>query len=426
MLSRIATVARHPVALWLSAIAIATWAIARATRFREGAPFVLWGDAGIVFGKSSEILRSARYPASVALGNFNDVFPYPPPAALLFGAIASLGAPIFMASWTLLMIAGLFAAFRFSVVNESLHIKRAFVALMPLIIILVHNPIEFDLVNDNNNLIVLALVMASFALMTRAPVAAGLLLALPIAIKLYSAALVLWLVVYRPRAAIACAVALGALWIVLPLGIFGAADAVALYRGWLDQIAIVNHPWVYELPAGQGPPLISLRRAAAWFSNRPPYATETAVTLRAMQAAWVAVLAVYAMQVWRAGKVRATSRAALSDWAIVLLAPLPFSPWLEPYHAVSMIPAFVLCVLVLFDDTAPNRERLITGAVCGVVLAIKAAGTPFEIRGFVFLIQFALLVLALGSIRRVLARNETEPISRPNYAAVAGGSASTE
>jgi hypothetical protein len=41
----------------------------------------------------------------------------------------------------------------------------------------------------------------------------------------------------------------------------------------------------------------------------------------------------------------------LADWLVLLLFPLPFSPWLEPYHAVPMLTAAVLLVAVAMDQT---------------------------------------------------------------------------
>ena len=45
-----------------------------------------------------------------------------------------------------------------------------------------------------------------------------------------------------------------------------------------------------------------------------------------------------------------------------MLAPLPFSPWLEPYHAVPMVPGAILFVVVALDDDILASDRRIAVA----------------------------------------------------------------
>ena len=73
---------------------------------------------------------------------------------------------------------------------------------------------------------------------------------------------------------------------------------------------------------------------------------------------WIALLAWYAWRCRDCLVAKIPSRAALADWTILLLAPLPFSPWLEPYHAVPLLVAAVLCIAVALDGRMPHGDRL--------------------------------------------------------------------
>ncbi|MET0850004.1 MAG: hypothetical protein ABW020_02645 [Candidatus Rokuibacteriota bacterium] len=57
----------------------------------------------------------------------------------------------------------------------------------------------------------------------------------------------------------------------------------------------------------------------------------------ALWALWLGALLWYARRALAAGRGSAPSRAALADWTVLLLAPLPLSPWLEPYHPVPVL-----------------------------------------------------------------------------------------
>jgi hypothetical protein len=374
-----------------------------ACKFRIATLALLSGDASIIFQSSLTIAGAGRYPAQSALGNFNDIFPYPPPAVLTFAALAQLGPTIFMVVIEVLAFVGLFAVVRLCVSYED----RAVVRLWPLLllpaILLTYNPIEYDLLGRNVNLTILALTLSSFALLRRAPVASGVVLALAISLKLYSGLLLIWLIVFNRRAAISCIAALAVLWVVAPLLHWGGAGAVQIYRDWLDQLTIANGSWVYALAGtGSGPPLITLRLAASRLLTADPFGSDVRHLLLLLQAAWIAVLAVYAYRARRRPASEDASRATLADWFVLLVAPLPFSPWFEPYHAVALIPGFVLGMVLVLDRSQSVRARAVMALACVAAAVVKELPVAFEMRGLVFTAQFAFVILALSFVRPAL------------------------
>ncbi len=394
----------------VAAIGIAVvYFLYNACKFRIATLALLSGDASIIFQSSLTIAGSGRYPAQSALGNFNEIFPYPPPAVLIFAALAQLGPTIFMVVIEALTFVALFAVVRLSVSYE----ERAVVRLWPLLllpaILLTYNPIEYDLFGRNVNLSILALTLSSFALLSRAPVASGVVLALAISVKLYSGLLLIWLIVFNRRAAISCIVALAAFWVVAPLLYWGGAGAVQIYHDWLDQLTIANGSWVYALAGtGSGPPLITLRLAASRLLAADPFGSDVRHLLLLLQAAWITVLAVYAYRAWRRPASEGASRATLADWFVLLVAPLPFSPWFEPYHAVALIPGFVLCMLLVLDRSQGARARAVMALACAASAVVKELPMAFEMRGLVFTAQFAFVILALSMVRPALDR-QTRP-----------------
>jgi hypothetical protein len=120
----------------------------------------------------------------------------------------------------------------------------------------------------------------------------------------------------------------------------------------------------------------------------------------AMWTIWMAALLWYMRRVARSYPLVVPSRAALADWTVLLLAPLPFSPWLEPYHAIPLVPGAILLVLTALDDRVSARDRKIAVGAWIALLATRAIALPFAVRGVVLLAQFLAVVVALGLLRR--------------------------
>src|SRR5579883_2093609 len=211
--------ARMPAVRAALAAGLVVYFLYHATRFEPARLAMLTPnvDTSILYSRAREILRSAAYPARLSRGNFNQVFPYPPSAVLIFGALASGGERIFTAVWTLLMAAALLIALGSAVAGERGEIRAAWLALGALSLLFCDSPVAWDLRSGNSNLVYLGIVMASFALMRRRPQIAGALLGVSFSLKLYSGLLLLWLLLNGPKRALYAAMAVSAaLWLVLP------------------------------------------------------------------------------------------------------------------------------------------------------------------------------------------------------------------
>ncbi len=384
------------------AIAV-TYFLYHACKFRIADLAALSGDASIIFLQSLAIAGSGHCPAQSALGNCNEIFPYPPPAILIFAALARLGPTVFMTVVEITTLVALFAVVRLSLFCEDRQVARLWPLLLLPVILLTYNPIEYDLFGRNVNLIILALTLPAFALLRRVPMVSGLMRALAISLKLYSGLLLIWLLVFNCRAAISCIAALAALWIIVPLLYWGGDGAVQIYRGCFDQIAIANASWVYAVAGtGSRPPSITLRLAESRLLGADPFAPEVRWLLLLLQATWIVVLAVYGYRAWRHPTSGAAWHATLADWFVLLVAPLPSSTWFEPYHAVALIPGFVLCMVFALDRGVSVAVRLMFVLACVASAAVKELPIPFEMRGLVFTAQFTFVVLSLSVIRPAL------------------------
>jgi hypothetical protein len=87
-----------------------------------------------------------------------------------------------------------------------------------------------------------------------------------------------------------------------------------------------------------------------------------------------------------------------------MLAPLPFSPWLEPYHAVPLLVGAVLCTALVLDANTARRDRWAAFAAMASLPLIYALQVPFQARGLAMLAQFLVLTAVLGVLRPRLAR----------------------
>jgi hypothetical protein len=381
-----------PVAI-AAALGVAFYIVYYLTKFRLSSvwPLKLRGDAEAIFAIPQRIFADSAYPTDV-------IFPYSPSAVLIFYGLGIGGPQVFMAVWYVLMMAGLILAVRASLVQERRDVQAAWLLIGLIGLLLADLPIDWELRGTNSNLIYLGTVMAGYALLGSWPVIAGSLIGLSVSLKLYSGLLLLWLFLNGQRRAMgAAAVTMLFLWVVLPAAIFDAGGATRLYAGWRAQLQAISDPVVHARP---DLPVVSMQHAIISFTGQSYDSAATFAQLSLLWSIWLAALSWY---VWRcrpyAVPVPVPSRAALADWVVLLLAPLLFSPWLEPNHCVPLLVAALLCVLIAVDANMMRRDRM--AALAGVAtLALAAAFRfPFAIRGFQFGAEFLVLVIVLGVIR---------------------------
>ena len=358
-------------------------------------PPVLRADASIMFEQARNIFERTAYPSDT-------IFPYSPSAVLMFRVLGVAGPSLFMGAWYLLMVIGLVLTIRASLVQERPDVRCAWPLLGGLAILLADSPISWDLRNANSNLIYLGLVMAGYGLLGALPVLAGALVGLSTSLKLYSGLLLLWLFVNGPRRAFLAGVtAIIILWIVLPAVLFGVSGALRLYSGWTEQLRVISDPMLHTSLAttNTGPPLVTLHRAVVNFTGQAFGSAATLAMLWTLWAIWMAALLLYAWRCRSSFPVGAPSRAGLADWIVLLLAPLPFSPWLEPYHGIPLFVGALLCVVLLFDETLLHCDRLAALTATAMLLLFIVFRVPFEVRGFGLGAQFLLMVLVLAYLR---------------------------
>ena len=358
-------------------------------------------DTLIQDNQARDLFATGVYPPQVNAGDFSAAFPYPPPAVVMFRALGIFGTRILTASWITLAIGGVLIIFRSSVAGENGDTQSSWLALGAIALLFTDVPISWDLRLGNYNAIYLALVLAAYSLLDRRPRFAGALLGLSISLKLYSGLLLLWLFVSGPKTALyAALIALVALWVAIPIALFGAGPTISLYGGWSNQLRLIGGNGVYPFLARHaGPALVTLRRAMIVLTGAQADAPITRWLLGALWTIWLAALGWYASRAFTGGYVVAPSRAALADWTILLLAPLPLSPWLEPYHAVPILPGTILCLMVALDETAADSDRMIVVASLAALLLMQVVRVHLPIRGFELFAEFLVLVVGLGLIR---------------------------
>jgi hypothetical protein len=307
------------------------------------------------------------------------------------------------------MAAGLLVSVRAALTQERNEIRAAWPLIGAVAVILAGSPISWDLRNANSNLVYLGLVMAGYGLSSRRPVLAGVLVGVSVSLKLYSGLLMAWLMVNGPRRMFYAGVAaMVILWIVLPLALFGFDGTLRLYAGWREQVAhIADLTYHTALAANRetGPPLVTLHKAIVNLTGESFQSAMTHAWLWVLRAIWLAALAWYAWRCRRCLLAAAPSRAALADWTVLLIAPLPFSPWLEPYHAIPLLVGAMLCTAIALDKQIQQHDRVIASAALAAMALFLVVRLPFPIRGLQILGQFLALTVALGLLRPCLPRS---------------------
>ena len=402
---------RRPIVAVLVGCGLAFYVAYHLTRFQLATvwPLAPRGDASILFHYSQSVLQQTDYPADA-------IFPYSPSAVLIFRSLGMGGPTVFMAVWYVLIVAGLILTMRASVLQEPRHTQAAWLVVGTVAMLLADSPISWDLRNVNSNLVYLGMVMAGYGLLGCSPILAGTLIGLSVSLKLYSGLLLLWLLINGPaRALVAAAMTILFVWIILPVALVGPDGTLRLYAGWMEQLRTISDPLVHaKLAATQGgPPLVTLQRAIVNLTGEDYGSTATATYLWLLWSIWLMALLWYAWRCRRSiGPLVAPSRAALADWTVLLLAPLPFSPWLEPYHCVVLFVGALLCITIALDENAIFGDRMAALAALATLLIFLAVKVPFPVRGLGLTAQLFVFVLVLAYLRPRLRRKPHDHAER--------------
>lgn len=351
-------------------------------------------------------IRASSYP-SVVTGNWKIAFPYFPSAVAMMLPLSWMPRALAFALWMSLQCISLVIILWTSLCLAGVAGSRARMPIAAAAVFIVSSPLQWDLRSHNNNLIYLALVM--LGLVSRRTWVGAALFAATANLKIYSGVLVagfLWRREYRMAVSMAAAGLLIA--VVLPILTFGYSHFVELIPVWFDQM-------LYTVsPAGQAlAPLLLKHTATALFGAGSGTPAVTAVTI-SVQLLWIGLVVGYFVF---AAKPRApgsdSNIARLCDVIVLLLLPLPLSSWLVPYHALVMLPAFVLILARLIDRQQPQGVRAMAAIAVAGCVVMHLAVRAWELRAGVYLVDFVLVVLALGAIRLSLRRTAPEAISSP-------------
>ena len=228
--------------------------------------------------------------AQLSSSDITELFPYPPPAVLIFASSQARGPGLQWRSGSALMGAGFFISIKASVLaSRRRHAPHGCSSAHRIAV--ADQPLNWDLRNTNSNLIYLGIVMLAYTQLAKRPVLAGCCIGLSIAFKLYSGLLLGWLFLFRPRAAIAGLAITLLLWVVWPVATFGFSGAATMYQGWREQLRIVADPtWHAALDAqtaGTQPPVITLRKAVSTLIGAGREDRTTRLLTGVLLCAWV-------------------------------------------------------------------------------------------------------------------------------------------
>lgn len=200
--------------------------------------------------------------------------------------------------------------------------------------------------------------------------------------------------------------------VAFPIAVFGFHGYVQLLEGWIAQ-ALYNPP--AGLPSLLPPDL--LRKSAAFLLGADPASSAVSIFVRASQGVWIALVTGYFILAKRPSGTASNNQTRLSDFCVVLLAPLPFSIWFMPYHAIVLLPAYMLLLTIALSTGRKLWTRRIAAFALIACQILRYSVTQWELRGAVYLISFILILLALAATRTaeesVVGPGGLEPPTRP-------------
>jgi len=341
------------------------------------------------------IAHHLQYP-SVALDDWRKPFPYLPSAVAMFLPLSALPESLAFAGWIVLQAASLAVVLWVGVKLSGAAQFRGRLLIALGAVLMTDNQIGWDFRTHNTNTIYLALIMLGLAI--RTTWLSGLLFGVSCNLKIYSGLLMFGFIWRREyRLAIAMFIAAALMAVVLPIAAFGFSGYLQLLHGWFGQA-------LFNPPAGRPAylPADLLRHSGALLLGTDPTSVEVSILLRISQAVWAALVIRYFILAARPTGSTSDVQARLSDVCVVLLAPLPFSIWFTPYHAIVLLPANMLLLAVALgkDWERWTRGAAITALVGCQILQYSIG--QWELRGATSLVSFILVLLALGIVRKAL------------------------
>lgn len=345
----------------------------------------------------SYILDHSRYPAVVTGDWEHAVFPYLPSAAVMMLPLSWPPAAIGFAIW-LLIEAGCFAVVLWAglCMSGAMRLRARWIIAI-ISVLLAENSLGWDFRNHNTNIVYLALLM--LGMRASSTWLAGSLFALSINLKLYSGLIPVALYLrgeYR-LAVLTCLMTV-LFAVLLPAVVFGPTAFLQLGTDWFAQIRYLMD--VHSSGTA------SLIRSVATLLAADPGAGIVSLLLHSTQVIWLILVALYYVIASRAERLQGLhgEQARLADLSVALLTPLPLSIVFIPYHAVVMLPIYMLLLTIAISEETPKWLRGVAIGSCVAFQLALFAVPDWNYRGAVFLFSFAVLLITLGALRLTLAR----------------------
>jgi Glycosyltransferase family 87 len=348
---------------------------------------LIQGDFNLQYDFPWETFIYARYPSA-------QPFPYPPSAIMMLLPLHLLPKTAAFLVWIVAQAASLWI-----VVWGALKLSGASNwpgkwALSCAGVLLTEYPLSWDFRSHNNNFMILALIMLGVT--TRRTWLSAMLLAASSGLKVYSSLLLLVFAWRREwRLTALTAFFLVVICIILPMIVFGPTVFLQLVHGWLDQVRFTASPQGYDF----GNHITTLRLAFATLLTADPWSRVVIILLRASQIFWALLVVGYFAIASRPYLSPGNDISRLADVCIAILAPLPLSTWLEPHHAVVMLPAFILLLTTLFRDEWPLTVRALSATALSGPIITQIVMNKLATRGLAFLMCFSLILVGLTAVR---------------------------
>ena len=263
--------------------------------------------------------------------------------------------------------------------------------------------IQFDIRAFNLNIILVFLViLATYSLKNNKDVFAGVLLGASIVIKLYSVFLIpLWIYQKRYKAAISAIIFIFFLFVIFPMAALGFMRSLYLTLDWLEAVRTFSSAQASLLLQVY---LVSLSQAVTYSfqaisgitfgAMSPRMWDDLNLFLNIFKGLWIIFVVLIICHLSK----KNSQYVLESQTAILLLAPIPISPLLQPHHMVLFLPAvFILCRLC-FMKSLNSFLRIILCALCLVVFSEQVFKISQVYRGYLFLFESMLISLALSFI----------------------------
>ncbi len=349
-------------------------------------------------------------------------FVYPPPAVLLWQAFEKLGYPAGAVAWLALLSSALAGCLLVATGITGKGPVRQAVLDPPsgLILALAFAATEYyciwDLSVVNVNSIYLFLVLGGlWAWLSNRRGFAGVLLAASVALKIYSIIFLPFLLFRREwRMACAMLVSLGFFFLVVPSTYFGVAEGMAITQNWLQTVAAASGPDYlldytgFKISLSWIVMLLLDPRASGGKLNVLNCSPELVLWLmRAIYACWMLLVAVYFATSRRESLDTSRGRIAFAlDVSVLLMFPLPLSPFLQPPHPLVLVVPAIALLRYAFESPRPLAKRWLAAFVVASGCFVELTPNPW--RGLGAMLTIALFFAGIWMVRRDLADSDAQ------------------